>query len=421
MDEQNRERVALFRYGIIAPLLNEQVDRATYLAEVSAKTHEVPYYGSKEFTPKTILAWLRQYRRNGFDALKPQARSDRGQSRSLSGELQLHLVSLRKENQGMPVTVFYDQLVQQGEILPQDVSYTSIYRLLKKEGLLGKGIVRSPERKRFSHDTVNMLWQTDLSDGPYLRTGDKKIKTYLIAVIDDCSRLCTFAQFVPSEKFDGLRTVLKEALLRRGIPKMLYTDNGKIFRSDTLHLACAELGIHLLHTQPYDAASKGKIERLFGTIKTRFYSLLKAKPASSLEELNERFWKWLEEDYHRKPHSSLNGKMPLEVYLSQIDQVRMVDDPAKLDPIFLKRENRTVKHDGTFSLNNQLYEVPERFIGQKIEIRYDEQGVHIYEDGKPVARASEVNFHDNAHVKRKRPAISFADMQGMDRKGEDRE
>ncbi|GAW94280.1 ISChy6, transposase [Calderihabitans maritimus] len=38
-------------------------------------------------------------------------------------------------------------------------------------------------------------------------------------------------------------------------------DNGKIYRSHTFHVACASLGITLTHTQPYDAQSKGKIER----------------------------------------------------------------------------------------------------------------------------------------------------------------
>jgi hypothetical protein len=205
---------------------------------------------------------------------------------------------------------------------------------------------------------------------------------------------------------------MKEAFLRRGISKMLYTDNGKIFRSDTLHYACASLGILLTHTGPYDPASKGKIERFFGTVKTRFYPLLKAQPASSLEELNRRFWQWLEEDYHRKPHSSLDGKTPLEVYVSQASQIRLIEDPAILYPLFLKREYRKVKHDGTFSLNGQLYEVPERFIGQRIEIRYDEQSVYVYEEGKPVAEANIVRFSDNAQVKRTRPSLSFKSMDG---------
>jgi putative transposase len=411
MDEGMREKIALFRYGLIAPLLNGQVDRAVYLAGVSAKKHDVPCYGEKTYAAKTILEWLLFYRRKGFDGLKPGTRSDRGQSRTLSQDQQDHVLALRRQHADMPITVFYDYLIKKGEILPGRVSYSTIHRFLNLHGLLHGETTKAPERKRFAHDKVNMLWQTDMSEGPRLRIGGKIVRTYLLAFIDDCSRLVPFAQFVPTEKFDGLRIVMKEALIRRGIPKMLYTDNGKIFRSDILQFACASLGIQLLHTRSFDPQAKGKIERYFLTCKTRFYTLLEAEPVSSIEELNERFWKWLEADYHRRPHASLGGKMPLEMYLSQIEQVRTVSDPSALDTFFLRRAKRTVKHDATFSLENQLYEVPETFAGQKVEIRYDENSVHLYVESKAVAEAKAVRFADNAHVKRDRPSLSFKALQ----------
>lgn len=209
-----------------------------------------------------------------------------------------------------------------------------------------------PERKRFAHDQVNALWQGDLSYGPYVPINGKKKRTFLIAYIDDCSRIVPYAQFFSSEKFDGLRVVTKEALIRYGKPKMIYSDNGKIYRSETLQYACAQLGITLVHTQPYDPQSKGKIERFFKTVQTRFYPLLDMNPVHSLEELNERFWRWLEEDYHRNPHASLNGKTPHEIFLSQNHTVQFLEDPTVLDSMFLKREFRKVKADGTISLNN---------------------------------------------------------------------
>jgi len=412
MDEQIRESVALFRYGLIAPLLNGHVDREEYLARVSSEKHQVPHYGEKYYTAKTITSWLALYRKQGLEALKPRHRSDRGTSRTLSEELQDYLLNLRKNEATVPVTVFYDQLIKDGDILPRSVSYTTVYRLFKKHGLLGKETEKAPHRKRFAYDTVNTLWQGDLSEGPMIPVNGKMKRTYLIAFIDDCSRLVPFSQFFVSEKFDGLRTVLKEALIRRGIPKIIFCDNGKIYRSNTLQFACASLGIVLTHAQPYDAAAKGKIERLFGTIKTRFVTRLKRHPVKSLEELNKRYGTWLEEDYHRQPHASLNGQTPLEVFMSQIDRVKMVDDPTSLNPIFLKREYRKVKHDGTFSLHNRMYEVPQRFIGERIELRYDENGIHLYEEGRPVAKAELVKFADNAHVKRDRPKLSYPQEGG---------
>lgn len=407
MTEKEREQVALFRYGLIAPLVNEQVEVKKYLLEIEGKRHDMPYYGERNIAAKTVQEWLLHYRRHGYEALKPKKRADRGQSRRLSPDDQDHLLAMRKEVLYMPVTVFYEQLIKRGEIKENEVSYATVNRLLKKHQLTGHSQVSAAERKRFAHDQVNVLWQADLSHGPYIVNKEKKSKTFLIAYIDDCSRLISYAQFFTSEKFDGLRVVTKEALIRRGKPKIIYADNGKIYRSETLQYACAQLGITLAHTQPYDPQSKGKIERFFKTVQTRFYPLLRENPASTVEELNDRFWQWLERDYHRKEHASLDGQTPLQVYQSQLDRLLFLEDTSTLDAIFLKREQRKVKADSTITLNKQLYEVPSRFIGQSVNARFDEQGVYLYEEDHRVAEAIIVNQQDNAHVKRARSPFSM--------------
>lgn len=408
MNEKEREQVALFRYGLIAPLFNGQVDPKEYLKGLEDKVHSVPYYGERKIAEKTMKEWLLHYRRNGFEALKPKKRMDKGNSRRLSPDDQDLVLEIRKKSLHMPVSVFYEQLIEHGEIQKNQISYSTIIRLLKKHNLVGKQIVATPERKRFAHEKVNVLWQADLSHGPYVPVNGKKTKTFLIAYIDDCSRLVPYAQFFSSEKFDGLREVTKEALIRRGKPTIIYADNGKIYRSETLQYACAQLGITLAHTQPYDPRAKGKIERLFKTIQTRFYPLLLAEPAQSLEELNERFWRWLEENYHRRVHASLEGKTPHEVFHSQLKDITFLEDLSILETIFLKREQRKVEADSTITLNKQLYEVPSRFIGHSIDVRLDEKGVYIFENDKKVAEAIPVSMKDNAHTKRVRSPFSLS-------------
>ena len=412
LNEKTREEIALFRYGLIAPLLNGQIEPKEYFNELEGKIHKVPYYGERKVAAKTIQEWLLHYRRNGFDALKPKRRSDRGNSRRLSPDDKDHILEIRKDYLYMPVSVFYEQLIKRGEIQKHEVSYATINRLLKKHGLAGRNHMSfhlEKERKRFAYDKVNVLWQADLSHGPYIPIDGKMKKTFLIAYIDDCSRLVPYAQFFISERFDGLREITREALIRRGKPTIIYADNGKIYRSETLQYACAQLGITLAHTQPYDPKAKGKIERLFKTIQTRFYPLLKADPVHSLEELNERFWQWLEVDYHRRKHASLDGKTPHEVFQSQLDTITFMDDLSTLDTIFLKRATRKVKLDGTITLDKKLYEVPSQYIGQKIEVRMDEQAVYVFEDGKKLVEAIPVTMHDNAHVKRGQSPFAVSD------------
>lgn len=418
MNENMREKIALFRYGLIAPLLNEQVQPKDYFREMEGKTHSIPHYGERKVAAKTMQEWLRNYRRNGFEALKPKRRSDRGGARRLSPDDKDHILDIRKKFLHMPVSVFYEQLIARGEITKNQVSYSTINRLLKKHKMAGKNHLSfypERERKRFAHAKVNMLWQADLSHGPHIKIDGKPKKTFLIAYIDDCSRLVPYAQFFSSEKFDGLREVTKEALLRRGKPTIIYADNGKIYRSETLQYACAQLGITLAHTQPYDPKSKGKIERFFKTVQTRFYPLLQVDPVDSLEKMNDRFWQWLEGDYHRRPHASLDGQTPHAVFQKQLDHVRFLAEPDILETIFLRRVERKVKLDGTITLDKQLYEVPSQYIGQRIELRLDDNTVYVFEEGNKIAEAIPVSMQDNAHIKRGQSPFS---LYGTTQRGE---
>lgn len=417
MKDSDREKIALFRYGIIAPLLNGQVKCSEYLAQISGITHDVPHYGFKEYNPKTIESWVRIYRRFGFDGLKPKKRSDVGKSRAMSQELKEKLLNLRKENRHISAMLFYQLLISSGVILPSDVSYSSVYRFLKRHQLLGGEKILDAERKRFAYDAVNVLWQGDMSYGPYIKVNGKKVRTFLFAFLDDCSRLVTSAAFTLSENFDALKGIFKDALIRRGIPKIVYVDNGKIYRSEHFNVICASIGINLTHTQPYDPASKGKIERFFGTVRQRFLPLLNEQDLSSLDNLNTAFSRWLESDYNRKVHSA-TGKTPLDIFMSQFNSVRLVNDPKALDALFLRRVQRKVKHDCTVSVNNLLFEVPPQFAGQKIEVRFEGENpdvIYIYSDGKEIAHGKRVVFSDNALIKRGKnirqtEALSFLNL-----------
>nr|WP_252227220.1 hypothetical protein [Caldicoprobacter algeriensis] len=84
-----------------------------------------------------------------------------------------------------------------------------------------------------------------------------------------------------------MRLAFKEAVAKRGIPKMLYTDNGRIYRSQQLEYICAALGCSLIHSQPFMPHGRGKIERFFNTVRMRFLSRLDPKSIKSLEDLNE--------------------------------------------------------------------------------------------------------------------------------------
>lgn len=138
----------------------------------------------------------------------------------------------------------------------------------------------------------------------------------------------------------------------------------------------------------------------------------------SLEELNTLYWQWLEEDYHRKVHTSL-GMSPLDFFMSQADRVKLIARPDMVDEYFMLKVNRKIKHDATLSLENILFEAPSHLANSRLQVRYDpewlldkQHPVLLYKDDQKLGEAYQVNFHDNAHAKRKsagRPARQLDD------------
>lgn len=233
---KDRENIALKRFSLIAPVLNGQVSsQKDYFEKLCVSPIDMPYYGLKSYSPKTLAGWLQDYRRGGLEALKPGYRSDRGRSRKVSLDIADKIREKRAQMPRISSILLYEELVKDGVILPQKLSRSTFYRFLAANPDLAAGLdpesSGEKELRRFSRQFANELWQTDLMYGPYLKVGKSKQQTYLFAFIDDASRLITHGQFFFSQNFSALRMAFKEAVLKRGVPKMLYTDHGKIYRS----------------------------------------------------------------------------------------------------------------------------------------------------------------------------------------------
>lgn len=164
-------------------------------------------------------------------------------------------------------------------------------------------------------------------------------------------------------------------------------------------MVCANLGIKLIHAKPYAAWSKGKIERYFLRVQQDFQQSLVLKPVDSLAQLNERYWQWLESDYHQRPHQALENKSPSQRFSERSAAVKAAPPSEELLGLFLHRVTRRVRKDATISLDGKWFEVSSALRGQEIEICYDPfsfSAVNIWWQGKFFAAAKPLNKHLNA-------------------------
>lgn len=408
LDEKTRMAVALKRFGLISPILNGQITSITeYCIRVTAEPIEMPHYGSKSYAPKTIKAWYSVYTNGGLDALKPKARSDIGLTRVVTPEMEDLILSKMTKYPKAPATVIYDMLIDDGAFLKKDVSLSTVRRFISRNRDSVLADETPKEMLRFSMEHANDLWQTDLMYGPYVAGGDgKKYQTYLLAYIDDATRLITYAGFYLTQDIRSLRNSFSEAVLRRGIPKILYTDNGKIYRCQAFEYLCANIGVTLLHHAVRAASSKGKIERFFRTVRMRFLPRLTKEDLAGLDVLNEKFRLWLEEDYQRKPHEGLGGDAPRDVFLSQSEGLNLVTDLAAFNEKFMICVKRTVKKDATISLGGNLYEADMSLSGMRVEVRYDPdpgdliRELFLFSGDEPLGIARLIDFTGNAKRRR---------------------
>jgi transposase InsO family protein len=399
MNDETRRQIALTRYKLISPVLAEpRRAQNEYFREQAQKEHFFPHYGSKRVKLSTFKSWLRGYRREGFNALMPKPRKDGGRPRRL-GETELSAIRGKcKAYPHLTVQKLYENLLQDGQLGTPPICYNTLLRIVNQENLLPE-LGRTDKRKRYETPDFGALWVCDFMHGPSVEVGARCAKSILCAVIDDHTRMIVGYAFAATETVSALISVLKEAFLTFGLPRRLYVDNGPAFSSELLLAACAQSGISLIHSKPYDSPSRGKIERFFRTVRSRFLCCLGDKV--TLDEINEAFSLWLKEDYHHKVHGGIEEK-PIDRYHRSIKQVEMKRlTRAELDEIFLVRHERVVGNDATISFKGKIYEVPSAYIRQRIEIRHpvdDREALFLFDNGARIARLKPVDVRENART-----------------------
>lgn len=405
-EEEKKIEIATFRFGVIADFVVgvrlSRGDKEKLLKEKALRQYDIPYSNKSRLTRGCILKWIDFYKKGGkrIESLYPKTRSDKGAYRNLDVTVRLAIKELKREKPNLKVPAII-QLLKHKKVIPVDykVNFASIYRFLKNENL---NTINSTaiDKRRFEAQYPNEIWQSDVMHGPHIKLeGSKKKKTYLIAIIDDHSRLIIHAEFYFSEGLSDFRNCFKTAIQKRGLPQKLYIDNGSCYKALHLEQITAALGVAIKHSRPYTPQGRGKIERWFRYVRDNFLALPDNISNLHLDELNDCFDQWVDV-YNNRQHSSTKEK-PINRYKKNLECVRPA--PTELMDYFRRVATRTVKKDRTFKLNGLLYEAPVALIDRKIEVKYHEDaigGVEIFFDSMSFGKAFVVDPHINYAIGR---------------------
>lgn len=370
--DQKREE-GLRRYRIIAPLLEKG------LAECEKRPIRRLIRDREGISGRTLRRYVAAFKRQGFDGLLPRERKDKGSCKAISEEALKLAAEIRRELPDRSAERVRQLLASEGH----RVARSTLERHLRQQGLSGREIKATQKQvasRRFNRQGRNTLWQADLKYGPYLsdpKNPGLKIRTYLMAIIDDATRLVVQAEFYAGQKLPVLEDSFRKAIIRCGAPDNLYVDNGKIFVSQWLRLACAKLRIRHLNTKAYSAESKGKIER-FNRTTEEFLQEARLEKPQTLEQLNTLFRAWLSEGYNHREHSALSKKTPAQAF-TQDTKILRFPSPEALRDAFLWEKTPKVDKSGCISLEGLTYEVGLEYIRKNVLVRYDPFNLSLIE------------------------------------------
>ena len=393
VDEEQEK--ALLRYQIISAYLAMEPargQRGPLLEQLAKKTWTGKNGEPIVVARETIRSWVRRYRRHGLDGLHDKRRPQRGVT-ALSSVVIDTVIKLKREVPERSLDRIIVILEAMGFCEKGAVRRSTLHRVLAREGISGRPTKASDDADldRFEADAPNDLWQSDMLAGPWLpdpeRPGRVR-RAWLYAFLDDHSRLLLHGRFSFKGELPALELVFRRCVQKWGVPRRVYYDNGKVYRSGQMRQVVATLGIHgMVFTERHRPMGHGKIEALNRFITNNFIAEVKSSTVRTIDELNEAFVAFADVDYNQATHGETN-EAPLARWKKGLERVRYVDEKLVLSA-FLWREPRTPDKTGLFPLFGVRYQTGASLAKKKIEVRYDPERLHeldVYLDGRFIER-----------------------------------
>lgn len=409
MEEEKRKAIALFRYGVISPLVIGEVEDKrpfAYFKTVKDKKYEYIDGNYVSVSADSINRWYKVYKAKGFDGLKPNGRTDVGQNRKLDEDVKNRITYYIGEFPRLPASQIYEKLKSDNMVVNASPSLSTVTRFVSSYKK-GKDMVNITERRRYEKEHINEVWYGDTTYGPYIYDGDTKKRVYIIALIDDASRMIVACIAYFEDNFINLMNTIKSAVSKYGVPGLLSFDNGSNYRSNQMNLLGARIGVAINYCPPKTPQSKAKIERWFKTLKDQFLSTFKASDYHSLSEFNNDLTAYVQK-YNTTIHSSLDNICPLDRFFKESHLIIRKNE-EEIERDFLLEIERRVSSDSVVIINEKEYEVDFRYQGQKILIRYSPDLKRVYVADREEGKLNEIKLldkHSNSNFKRKKIRLS---------------
>lgn len=427
-DDDKARTEALFRYRVIASLLDDRDDAPlrARITEIASQFHSHPHRGEIKVTARTLWQWLACFRAGGIDGLRPRRRKDMGSVRALPVTALERAEALRREVPKRWTSTVLDLLVREGTLAKDDAPHrATLDRHLRRRGASRRQLVVLGEKRtiKMRFDDFGDLWVGDYHHGPKVLVPDGRITTAKLgAFIDHTTRYPVADRWYLAEDIGSLRDTLLRALLTWGPPRVAYTDRGACYRAEQLAYSLAAIDTRLVHSRPYYSQGRGVIERWWQLADAFQVEIEAREELLTIHELNRLWEAFRSLRYLDVPHSEL-GKTPAQAIATVTSRPI---DPGVARELFLVRADREVhKKDGCVSVEGRRFLCDAALRGRKVIVRYDPRdlsSVLILVEGKRTQRAfpQPIGRVDVPTPAPKTPALPKTDYLAMLRADYDR-
>ena len=369
-DKNKAKAIADERMRLIAPLLSPALD----CAQIKQMKEELSK--ANGISQRTLERYCKQYLEGGYEGLMPSGKQTT--TFKIPEEIVQEAIQLRRELPSRSIPTIIRILEAEGKVAPGFLKRTTLQDALARAGYSASMMKIYQDNgyasQRFQRAHRHDLWQGDIKYGPTLMIAGKPTPTYFSCLLDDATRYILHAEFYASMEQFVVEDTLHKAIMKYGIPRRLYFDNGSQYKNQWMKRACGILGIRLIYAKPRNPQGKGKQERFNHTLDAFLEEISLCLPGS-VEELNVKFNAWLSECYHSVVHSAL-GTTPEIAFKSDSMPPHFLDS-AVLARAFLHCEQRKADKSGCISFCGNKYDLGVRFAGRTVDVVYDPANVEM--------------------------------------------
>ena len=308
-----------------------------------------------------------RYKEIGLEGLNDQSRRPYRHGNRLPFQVERTILGIKREHRSWGAPKIRDKLIRQYPMI-KPPAISTIHAVLDRHGL----VKRRKRRRHKAQGTPlsaahqpNGLWCADYK-GEF-KLGNRQY-CYPQTITDNRSRYLLACEGVSSTKSDFAFRIFERAFKDFGLPDAIRTDNGIPFASPNalfglsrLSIWWLRLGISIQRIQPGHPQQNGRHERMHLTLKNEA-----TKPASfNFLQQQERFDAFADVYNNQRPHQSLNGAYPGDIYTPS---ARVYEPPP--DPEY-PYHDRTIQvtQCGRICIGRRKINLSTVFAGQKVGIR----------------------------------------------------